>query len=249
MKVCFFLQRRFAHIGHTLAIHLKKSFGVNEVCAYVSLRSSYEYLRDQKDIEYKELVLDEDIHDAAKNEKINFTYLQKLEKDYGLPNLWPYLYIDRVLMNSQLIREYPNDKPSVSYEDMLRLIQITARTIIDFLDRNKPDAIVISVIGSFGSSLLYHIARKKGIKTINIDIARIKNRVIFSENYKTFTWADKIFNELQSGRPSAFLSEARKFIKEFRGTLLTYRDPGRDKPNLRIKRMDNLKFLSPFKFW
>ena len=43
-----------------------------------------------------------------------------LEKEYGIPNLWPYLYIDRVLMNGQLVREYPYNKTTLSHEDMMR---------------------------------------------------------------------------------------------------------------------------------
>ena len=47
MKVCFLLQRRFAYIGHKLAIILKEKYGVEDFCGYVYLRSSFEFLKKQ----------------------------------------------------------------------------------------------------------------------------------------------------------------------------------------------------------
>ena len=55
--------------------------------------------------------------------KLDIEYLHFLEKEYGIPNLWPYLHIDRVVMHGQLIREYPHDQPLLSHEEMMRLLR------------------------------------------------------------------------------------------------------------------------------
>ena len=47
MKICFLLQRRFAYIGHNLAVLLKEKYGITEFCGYVYLRSSYDFLKQQ----------------------------------------------------------------------------------------------------------------------------------------------------------------------------------------------------------
>lgn len=249
MKVCFFLQRRFAHIGHALAVHLKKNHKVEEVSAYVSTRNSYDFLVSQNDIVYGNLILDEDIHEEAlRNKKIDFEYLKKLERDYGLPNLWPYLHLDRVIMQNQLIRSYPVDRPSVSYESMLKILEGTAKAVTNFLDNEKPDALVISVVGSVGSSLLYHIAKKKGIRTINIDLTRIKNGIAFSEDYRTFSWVDKIFEELQNGKISSYKNEAEEFLRAFRAKPSPYHDQARPDYNNQVQRAANLRFLKPKNF-
>ena len=61
MKGCFILQRRFALIGHELAVLLRDRGEVDECCAYVHLRSSYDFLAGQKEISYTNLILDEEI--------------------------------------------------------------------------------------------------------------------------------------------------------------------------------------------
>src|SRR3989338_6917129 len=130
MKICFFLQRRFAYLGHNLAIILKEKYGVSDFCGYVNLRSSFNFLSSQKDIKYSNLLLDEDIQKKYKEETLDLNYLQWLEKEYGTPNLWPYIAVDRIIMSNQLLREYPYDKPPYTHEEMLRLLQVMSKSIL-----------------------------------------------------------------------------------------------------------------------
>jgi hypothetical protein len=67
------------------------------------------------------------------------------------------------------------------------------------------------------STLLYEIAKKKGIRTINIDMARIGNRTVFSEDDRTLTWVKQRFDEIRGGMPSEKRSEAIAYLEEFRG--------------------------------
>ncbi|MFA6551831.1 MAG: hypothetical protein WCV41_04870, partial [Patescibacteria group bacterium] len=46
-KICFLLQRRYAHIGQALAELLSQKYGVREFCGYVFTRESYDYLKSQ----------------------------------------------------------------------------------------------------------------------------------------------------------------------------------------------------------
>jgi hypothetical protein len=64
MKGCFVLQRRFAYLGHELAI-LLKGRGVDEFCAYAHMRESSDFLKSQGDIGYKSIMLDEEIQKLA----------------------------------------------------------------------------------------------------------------------------------------------------------------------------------------
>lgn len=234
-------------IGHSIALHLKQTYSEVEFCALVGMRPSLEFLENQNEITYTSLLLEEDVHKQLSNETIDYEYLHALEKEYGIPNLWPYLYIDRVIMNGQLVREYPYDSPLLTYEEMLKRIQVTAKAIIAFLEKEKPDAIVISVIGSVGSSLFYHIAKKKGIKTINLELARIKNRIAFSEDYKTFSWVTKRFHEITDGRTSNKKEEAQKYLKEFRERPAPYHQQAAPTHNNQALRKANIQFLKPKK--
>ncbi|HEY4511332.1 MAG TPA: hypothetical protein VJH55_00640 [Candidatus Paceibacterota bacterium] len=244
MKICFFLQRRFASIGHALACNLKERHGIKDFCAYVSMRESYEFLTNQTDIAYTSLLSDEDIHKKMKDEKLDMEYLKNLEREYGNPNLWPYLFIDRIVMHGQLIREYPHDRPLYTEEEMLRLLQVTAKEIIGFLDREKPDVLVISVVASLGSSLLYFIAQKKGIKTINLEQTRIGNRIALSESYKNFTWATKRARNREVIFAPSVMKDARAYIERFRAKPTAYNsvyDPEKNQVN----RRSQLRFLRP----
>ncbi|MBI2030609.1 hypothetical protein HYT05_03235 [Candidatus Kaiserbacteria bacterium] len=245
MKICFFLHRRFTQLGHAMACHIRREYPDTEFCAYVGTRQSLAWLEGQTNIAYTGLLLDEDVHLRLHDEKIDYAYLRWLENEYGIPNLWPYLYIDRVVMNGQLVREYPYDVPSLSREDMLRKLQVQARAIIAFLDEQKPDVVVTAVIGSVGSMLLYHIAKKRGIRTIHTEFARIGNRIAFSENYRTFTWVKERFAEIRAGSSSPERAEAERFVHEFREAPTHYDEDTLPEFYGRRGRSSHLRFLLP----
>lgn len=247
MKVCFFLQRRFATIGHAMAQHLKEDFPDAEFCGIVQMRKSFEFLQEQKDIHYTSLILEEDMHNALGKEKLDLEYLRSLEKEYGIPNLWPYLYIDRIIMRGQLRREYPYDHPLLSREDMLKRLQATARGVIAFLDREKPDVLVISVAGSVASLLLWHIAKKRGIPTLISQATRVGNRMVWTEDFHSLTFVRKRFEEMQKGLPAqeSAAKEAETFLREFRGKPFTYYENLAPTHNLQAYRSGNIRFLAP----
>lgn len=217
MKICFLLQRRFARVGHALAANIKIEHPETRFCAVTEPRYNLKYLREQKDVPYEGILLDEDLHNALYDEKLDLSYLKEKEREYGIPNLWPHLYVDRVLMSGQMVREYPHDSPSLSPEDMLRALQANIKLIEKFLDDERPDVVFMGVIASLDTSLLYHIAKKKGIKVIMFAGTRIGSGVILTEDYKTFTWADEIYKQTLSGRRAPSMKEeATKFLQDFR---------------------------------
>src|SRR5207249_1134193 len=93
------------------------------------------------DIEYTSLVLDEDIQKSFTEEKLDLQYLEMLEREYGAPNLWRFINVDRIIRFTQLVREYPYDRSRYSHEELLRIVQVCAKHIIAFLDTEKPDFI------------------------------------------------------------------------------------------------------------
>lgn len=219
MKICFLLQRRFAYIGHTMALLLKQRYGVEEFCGYASLPASYQFLRSQKDIYYTNLLLDEEIFDRYKDEKLDLEYIKNFEKQYGLPNLWPYICVDRVVRYGQLVREYPHDTPQYSHEEMLRIFQVTSKAIVEFLNKEKPDCVFLSVVGSIGSLLLYQVAKQKDIKILILNNAHIGNNYFLSKYYDGSGYLDNLFELYQKNQISAadenYRKQAADFLKQF----------------------------------
>src|SRR3989344_9429233 len=176
MKLCLYLQRRFAPIGHELAVMLRDTYGVREFCGYVETYESMQFLRSQKDIRYTGLLLEEDIVAQYKDEPLDYDYLDRIESAYGIPNLWPYINHDRVIRYNLFTRSYPQDKSRYTREEMLRMLQCTARAVEKFLDEEKPDAIFFSVVTGIGSFLLYEMAKKKGLKRLCLYNQRLEER-------------------------------------------------------------------------
>jgi len=217
MKYGLLLQRQFAYIGHYLAQTLQEKYGERDFSGYVYLRSSYNFLTSQKDIRYSMLLLDQEIHKHWKNEKIDRGYLDTLEQRIGLPTLWPYLIADRMLMQEQLVREYPHDRLRYSHEDLLKMLQVRAKAIDEMLTREKPDVVFGIPPGALGSMLFYHLARAHGAKTLYVVPANIQKRYVLTEDYTTFTPVDALFHEAKDELLSSEDGRwARDYLETFR---------------------------------
>lgn len=218
MKGCIVLQRQWALIGNAIALELKNRYGVEKFCGYIITRRAERFINEQKDIDYTNLILDEDLHNQYKQEKLDIEYLKKLEAEYGTPNLWPYIAIDRTLMMNIPPKEYSiSPTPPYTHEEMLRITQVKFRNIIKFLEKEKPDFLIMPLVGTVGIMAIHNIAKKMGIKTYIFGVGLIKNRVTFTENYKTLTGIEKLFKNIKEEKyKSPFRKEAEDFLKEFR---------------------------------
>ena len=94
MKGCIVLQRRFAPIGH-VALELKNKYEVNEFCGYVIARNAEYFAKSRKDIVYTDLLMDEDLRNRSKNEKLDIEYLKGLNPNMA-SQIWPFIAIDRI---------------------------------------------------------------------------------------------------------------------------------------------------------
>lgn len=254
MKICFFLQRRFAFVGHNLAALLKEKYGLNDFCGLVSQRSSYNFLKKQQDVDYSCLLLDENVHNKFKDEPLDIDYLCWLEKEFGIPNLWPYLITDRVIMHNQLVREYPYDKSPYTHEETLRILQVTAKAIISFLEKEKPDVIIFSIVSNLSSSLLYHIARKKGIKTMVLFLNLFQSMALISEDTDKISGLEKNFKKhLDNIEKGDIPREAYQMIEKFRNEPKSYFSDCKTAPkNQPLSRLKQFNFLLPrhiLRFW
>ncbi|MBI4093518.1 hypothetical protein HY417_01010 [Candidatus Kaiserbacteria bacterium] len=223
LKGCLVLQRRFAFLGHELAVLLKER-GVDEFCAYVHLRGSYDFLRAQKDILYTSLILDEDIQKVYKDEKLDVEYLKKFEADYG--SVWRFIGVDRVVRYGQLTREYPHDTSPYTHEEMLRIVQVYAKRLSKFLDEQKPSFILAYQPGALGTVMLYAMAEMRGIPVLTIVPSATRDVSVVSASYDRLTWAEEIFRKNLQGKPQeiARYAEAKAFVDEFKKKPVIYSD-------------------------
>ena len=246
MKACLIFQRRFTHVAHKIAIELRDKHGVSDICGYVYMNSSAKFLRDQKDIPYGKLLVDEEMYDKSMHEKLDWNYLAELEREYGIPNLWPYISVDRVIRYGMFLREYPHNTSPFTHEDMARMLQTTARAIIAFLEQEKPDFIYFPVVSAMGNMLLLHIARKKGIVVLVGAETRIEGGYAFSKDYASFSFVEKRFKELMQGDTSPREADAKELLDDFRKKPRAYSYVIGDYKNSG-SRLEAYSWLTPWK--
>ena len=222
MKACIVLQNQFAKIGHAVACRLKESYGVNEFCAYVYSPRTLAFIKNQKDINYKTILADHKLHEQYKKEKVDKEYLRQFESKYLSENPWHPLYVDRKLMMSIGPKEETTVEidPLYCHEDLLKIFQVRARAIEKMLHEERPDFILFFPIGAIGNLLMFQIAQELGIKTLIVDFARFSNYISISENYRTLTGAEKIFNDNNSrkGGSNQYAEQALRLIDNFKKT-------------------------------
>ena len=246
MKVCLFLQRNFAPVGDAVAANLRDRYGVSEFCAYVGTRNAFGVLKDKGMVTYSTLLLDEDVFKTFADAPLDMEYLRGLEKRCGIPNLWPYISVDRVIRYGMFLREYPYNTSPFTHEDMARMLQTTARAIIAFLEQEKPDFIYFPVVSAMGNMLLFHIAQKKGIVVLVGAETRIEGGYAFSKDYISFSFAEKRFKELMQGDTSPRETDAKEWLNDFRKKPRAYSYVIGDYKNSG-SRLEAYSWLTPWK--
>lgn len=247
MKGCIILQRQFAPIGNAIALELKNEYGIKEFCGYIFTRRAEQFVNAQKDIQYTNLLLDENLHNQYKEEKLDIEYLKKLEAEYGMPNLWQCLAIDRTIMMNHPPEDYLiSPTPPYTHEEMLKILQIYFRNIINFFKKERPDFIVGVNVSCIGNTTIYYVAQKMGIKYYTVETGKIDNRVTFSENYKTLSGVEKIINNIKKNNyKSPFRKEAESHLEKFRKNPAPPSFAAEEKDKKFLERLSTI----PFRFF
>lgn len=175
-------------------------------------------------------------------------FLQDLEKRIGIPTLWQYINVDRIVRSGQLVREYPYDTPSYTHEEMLKMVQVHAKRIAAFLDREKPDFLFTAQPGAIGTILLYHLARERGIPTLVVMFPGVEARTCLSRRYNRLTFVEDAMQKHNSlaREKVPYWKEAEEFIKSFRSAPRVYSQVYNAVPA--ATRSAHFKFLVPRNF-
>ena len=230
MKACIVLQKQYAKVGHAIARILKEHHDVDRFSAYIFSPSVLDAVRSQTDILYDPILADHELHAEYKQEPIDWEWLDEFEHTYRPPNLWQYLYADRKLMMSMGPKEETTTAidPLYDHEDLIRIFQVRARAIEEMLKKDRPDFILFFTIGALGHMILYHVAKKLGIRVYTIDFPRIQNRLSISSDYRTLSVTQDAFRVLrQTTEQTSWHAEATALLHGFRehGSLdLAYMD-------------------------
>lgn len=216
MNGCLFFNRSLLRLCHALALDMRERYGIQNWSAYIIGQPSYEFVKNNKDIRYDFLVDDFLTADADK-EKVDDTFLADKEKEYGV-SFWNIFTADRNFIHNWPKEFYVGYNPTLSHYQVQQQFQYKIKKIEQFLDRNKPDFIIMNSVSNMGSMLLYFIARKRGTRCLIFDENRIDARVGLTEDiYGHYSSAEKKFEQMQTGvYESPKKEEARAWIEKFR---------------------------------
>lgn len=221
MKVLIWFQGWPCHFQHAVALTLKKKYGINDFSSIAIGRRPYDFLKKQRDIEYNPTAIVQDAFIKSKNLKIDHDYLSSIEKKYGIPTLWMYPLADKDLLLYNRFTYY-------THEDLAKIVQSCFKFTIEFLEKAKPDFILMPLAESMELLVLHEVARHMKIPTLIISAPRIKDRIsIYRSTYddegyeRVLGTYDKM---IKRGYKCKCEKEAIDYIKEFRKRHIIYGD-------------------------
>lgn len=217
MKGCVVIIRESGIILHELAAKLQESYNIESFSAFVQSGSLTNSILKQRPNLYTQILNQEDFYEKADREPLDKYALDSLEKKYGSPTLWPYLLGEKTIMLTSPAKVFFSYDPACTHEEMLKILCVFFGEIEKFLREEKPDFLLTAGIGSLGTHAIYSIAQKMGIKTLDIQAARINNRFTVTEDFRRFTGAERIFDEIrEKKRTGSYSKEAKLFLESFR---------------------------------
>lgn len=214
---CIFLNRSYVKWQHAMVLDLKSRYGIDKWCGVLFGGNAYEFVKNQKEIDYAPLLVNDFLGVEADKEIVDEDYLNQKEKEYGHPYLWQEFTNDRHISIDWPRQFYPRLNPNKNYYQIKQQFQIRIREIEKMLDDAKPDFVLFVDSAAMTLNLLYHIAKKRGIPTLVLWINRPFDTSGISDNlFGTFNMVDKFFEEIKSGRQSSKKEEAKELIQKFR---------------------------------
>lgn len=220
MKVLLWFQGWPCQFQHAVAVTLKKRYGVNDFSAIAIGRRSYNFLKTQRDVKYNPIALVQDVFLGSKNLKIDREYLSSLEKKYGIPTLWMYPLADKDLLRYNRFAYY-------THEDLMKIVQGCFKFTIEFLEKVKPEFILMPLAESMELLVLHEVARHMKIPTLMIGAPRIGNRISIYRSTYDDEWYEsvyEIYDKMMKSGKCKREKEAIAYIREFRKRPLIYGD-------------------------
>ncbi|MFA6253144.1 MAG: hypothetical protein WCV69_02470 [Patescibacteria group bacterium] len=217
-KVLILQQRGWAiTIGHNLAKKLKQE-GC-ELIAVTLKRDTYDFIVNQKDVNYEAIVsIDDIMEDPEKVLAGEDISLEKICSDLGIDTIWPFIYSNRLLVYSYREKYYYSYRQNVSDEFMVNYVKAYYKSLRDLFEKFKPDVVFLAAFISDIHAILNLLAKKYGIPTVSIINTRIDDFHVFTgscynESGEFFDYLKSLNNSKIEGKNK---DRARKYIDEFR---------------------------------
>ncbi len=185
----------YPYFHYSIALELSK-LNDYDFYGFVETKKDIEFFENQQKLKFKELhYFSEKYFDESAPD---MDYLSNLEKKYNL-NFWSLIYSERWFTEERFFFH------KFSSNEILNIVEKLSRFYLNFLERIKPDFILMQPAGeSITNFILYHIAKSVGVKTLMFMDTHLKNSFILSD--------DLFLNELKNEFDKIKLNPPKKII-------------------------------------
>ncbi len=212
----FFAQGKSLGVYHELLLRLQKKRTIDKVGFYVANREYYQsFLRTNPDFEKNFVVLKEwDIYAEAETHHADLNRIHGYEKKLGDPTLWSPWVTDRRLFMGQYATWRQNYCPARSPEKVLAILDLALQKIEMLFDRVMPHVVFTLYTATFGDCLAHLFAASRGIRSLDLRMARLKNYVMFVDGVtEPPPHIAKLYKRFESGIPSEWRQVAEAYLE------------------------------------
>ena len=215
MNIIFFTQSRSLDVFYQVYLRLRKKLKIERVGFYVANQLWYErFFAAHPDFEEEFVVLKEwEIYQQADGHQVDLKHIRAFEDEIGDPTLWGPVVTDRRLYMGKRATFRQDYKPGFSYEEILAIVDVALQKIDDMFKKVKPDLACTIYTATFGDCLGHLFAQARGIRSLDLRLARLKNYVMFVDGVKEPPpHIVQIFERFKTSIPDELKREADDYI-------------------------------------
>jgi hypothetical protein len=255
MNIIFFTQSKSLDVFYQLYLRLKEKIKIEKVGFYIANLRLYEkFLAEHPDFEKRFVVLKEwEIYQQADVHKADLERIKRFEDEIGDPTLWGPLVTDRRLYMGNRATFYQDYNPRFSHKKQLAIMDVALQKIDSMFKKIKPDLVCTIYTATFGDILGHMFAKARGIRSLDLRLARIKNYVMFVDGViEPPPHIVNIFQQLQDKVPDTLKENAEEYITTVTEKNAMYEGvvPAAEKQKMSKNASRKWKkLLSPIVFW
>jgi hypothetical protein len=173
-KILVWLDGPYGYLHYGISRYLS-NLDDFEYYGMVSYQKDMEFFKQQTKLQFKELHYYPENY-IKNSSKPDLEYLAKIENELGL-NFWLIASSERTFLQE---RDFFH---SFTSDEILSIIQSLTKFFYDFLNRVKPDFILMQKTGeNLSNFLLYNIAKSLKIKTLMLVETRLADSFVISDD-------------------------------------------------------------------
>lgn len=215
MNILFFTQTKSLDLFYQLYLRVKNKLNIEKMGFYVAGLEFYEeFLKDHPDFEEQFTIQKEwEIYREADGHTPDLERITLFEDEIGDPTLWSPLVTDRRLLMGKRTRFRQDYRSRFSYTEKLAIMEIALQKIDKMFSEVKPDLVCTVYTATFGDCLAHMFAKARGIRSLDLRLARLKNCVMFVDGVvEPAPHIVDIFEGFKNGVPDDLKKEAEDYI-------------------------------------